>query len=429
MQLFSIGVYELNMDGSKKLDGDKNPIPSYSQEDVSQLARVFTGWDWWSGPNSQSYGDVYGSGSPNLFNLIHDNHFNPYFHEYGEKVVLGETIEAADIGDIELGKLTAEDKEKLMPLGEADINAAIDILMKNDNMAPHVSRHLIMRLVTSNPTPAYIERVATAFETGYYDGHGTGKKGDLKVTVEAILKDDEARGINAPKDFGKTDEYLLAFTHYASRLNVAPLPYLTFSGGKKVYNKYSYKWWGDMKQLPLGAPNVFNHYTNEDMPSDKYFMDESLVAPELATRTNKGNHAIMNMTSKKTYDVYEHVDLDFAKNIRLEQAETLEEWLSMSGHAAGWMFNSKDIYDQYLPLREAAWGGSVQERTQSTSELIDILSIKFLGETLPADYKALILEEAVEIQENGSKDAKRADRFINAITRYITATPFYMNLH
>ncbi len=422
MQLFSIGVYELNIDGSKKLDSEGQPIPSYTQEDVSQLARVFTGWDWWSGPNSQSHGNVYGSASTNLFNLIHDNQFTPKYHEFGEKFVLGTKIEAVDISDLT--------NEEQVAHGEADIDAVIDILMNNANIAPHVSRHLIMRLVTSNPSPAYIERVATAFNDGLYNDVGTGKKGDLKVTVEAILKDDEARGINAPKDFGKTDEYLLAYTHFASRLNVSPLPYLIDSAGNRNYNKYTASWWGGIAQLPLGAPSVFNHYMNDDAPSDDYFMSNGLVGPELATRSNGGNRGIIAKTSRKTYDAYEQVELNYAINIPQNQAQTLDEWLHVAHPSTGWMFNSKDIYDEYLPIRDEAWDKGPRERKEATSELIDILSRKFIGEELPADYKALILEKVHVDREDSTYDnlANRPDNLINRITSYITISPKYMNL-
>ncbi len=424
MQLFSIGVYELNLDGSKKLDADKQPIPSYTQEDVSQLARVFTGWDWWAGVNRQKHGNVYGSDSPNLFNLIHDNHLNPYFHEFGKKVILGTTIEATDVEGLAI--------EEQIAIGDAEVDAAIDILMNNANMAPHVSRHLIMRLVTSNPSPAYIERVATAFNAGLYNDVGTGKKGDLKATVEAILKDDEARGVNAPKDFGKTDEYLLAFTHYASRLNVSALPYVNHGGLTRSYDVYNYGWWGGIAQLPLGAPSVFNHYTNEDAPSDDYFMSNSLVAPELASRSSTGNHGLMDMTSKKEFDVYEQVTLDYADYIRPRAATTMDEWLNVAGHAGGWMFNSKDIYDEYLPIKKAAETEGVEARIESVSKLIDILARKFLGEELPADYKALILEQVIyndPTNKTGDFTTQRADNIINRVTRYITASPQYINLY
>ena len=369
MQLFSIGIYELNLDGSKKIGDDGHPLPSYTQEDVSELAKVFTGWDWWSSVMGKHHGTVYGRGNHYINNVIHDNTFHEFFHDFTKKEVLGTTIPAG---------LT----------GEADVDAVIDILMKNANIAPHVSRHLIMRLVTSNPTPAYIARVSSVFND---NGHGV--KGDLKATVEAILKDEEARGINEPENFGKVDEFMLAFSHFASRLNVQEL---------RDDNKYNYKWSRLVSQMPLNAPGVFNFYTNEDAPSDAFFMDNNLVAPEMTTRSDKSLKNFMIASNAGTYDAYSLVNL-YSGKISTYPAKTWEEWLEMENPSVGLKYDFKDIYDFFLPIHTYHWykapryvtahwlekptGTTPELEKENLEKLYDFMAIKFLGKKLPTEYR------------------------------------------
>lgn len=380
MQLFSLGVYKLNLNGTKQTDDDGNFVPSYTQEDVSELARVFTGWDWW---HNGSFGNIYGNVIANNFNLIHDLEFNPGWHDFEEKTVLGTTIPAGLDG-------------------EEEIDYAIDILMNNPNMAPHVSRHLIMRFVTSNPTPQYVGRVAKVF-----NDNGNGVKGDLKATLEAILTDDEARGINQPDDFGKVDQFLLAFTHFSSRLNVQEL-----RGDDKYWLRLSRY----VPELPMSAGSVFNFYTNEDRPNDKYFMDNDLVAPEMTSRSDHALKTFMKTTSfvrmNGFYDAYAEVELNIG-SLPAQRATTWEEWLlatrSLAYSHGGLKYDLSDIYEYFIPghgykYKDLRGNGlfhwrwdfymTEEDRQQKLEGLLDFLSIKFLGKKLPDAYRELILEQS-----------------------------------
>ncbi|QKQ25163.1 DUF1800 domain-containing protein [Candidatus Reidiella endopervernicosa] len=193
MQLFTIGLYELNVDGTPRLSSG-NLIPTYSQEDIVELAKVMTGWDL----QLNSY---YGRNSANSGDYTLPMEFTDAYHEYSAKTVLGETIPA---------NLSGSD----------DLDAALDIIFAHANVAPFISRQLIQRLVTSNPSSAYIGRVAAVF-----NDNGSGVKGDLGAVVKAILMDDEARSASyiSQPSFGKPREPVLAFSAMLRLLDISPL--------------------------------------------------------------------------------------------------------------------------------------------------------------------------------------------------------------
>jgi uncharacterized protein (DUF1800 family) len=159
LQLFSIGTVRLNPDGTQQLDGAGNPIPTYSQTDVNNFARIFTGWRLATAP------------APGVPNYIDPMVPNEAQHDVGAKTLLNGTVLPA-------GQNTTK-----------DLNDAIDNIFNDPNVGPFISKQLIQHLVTSNPTPAYVARVASAF-----NGDATGVRGDLKAVVKAILLDPEARG-------------------------------------------------------------------------------------------------------------------------------------------------------------------------------------------------------------------------------------------
>ncbi|MCB1575731.1 MAG: DUF1800 family protein, partial [Xanthomonadales bacterium] len=175
--LFSIGLVELELDGTVRLQGGQ-PIPTYDQEIIEGFAHVFTGWTY--------------AGSPSFSSGVRD-YVRPMiafeaFHDTGEKRLLRGAILPA-------GRTAAE-----------DLKDALDTIFSHPNVAPFISRQLIQRLVTSNPSPGYVRRVAQRFED---DGRGV--RGNLGAVVRAILFDDEARRghLDASLTFGKLKEPLL----------------------------------------------------------------------------------------------------------------------------------------------------------------------------------------------------------------------------
>ncbi|MEM8924646.1 MAG: DUF1800 domain-containing protein [Actinomycetota bacterium] len=241
MQLFSIGLWELNADGTRRLDGSGNPIPTYGSDDIIGLARVFTGFE-------QPYGDITVFEQP----MRTDGGFTREWHEKGEKRFLGATI-AAD-PNITL---------------DQSVSRALDIIAAHPNVGPFIGHQLIQRLVTSNPSPAYVGRVSAVF-----DNDGSGTRGNLAAVLRAILTDPEANQSNPPAEFGKIREPVLRFTAVVRALRVGstgrPWPIYTLADRA-----------GALGQQPYSAPSVFNFYRPGYTPPRTALGDGGMVAPEL----------------------------------------------------------------------------------------------------------------------------------------------------
>jgi uncharacterized protein (DUF1800 family) len=265
LQLFSIGLHQLNMDGTLKKDANGLPIPTYGQAEVKEFARVFTGLVYYY--DNPNYRDDWEWRSP-WSGAITTHPMVPLeeIHDKGEKTLLNGQI-------IPAGGNTL-----------SDISAAIDIIFNHPNVPPFVSKQLIQRMVTSNPSPAYIARVARVFAD-----NGSGERGDLKAVVKAILLDPEARDSHSSTEhFGKLREPLLRFSHLWRAFG---LPKKTRNGSlweQKSCGRSNYKiywvWWldsflRDTGQDILGAPSVFNFYQPGFSPSGPV-ASTGLVAPE-----------------------------------------------------------------------------------------------------------------------------------------------------
>jgi len=236
MQLFSIGLYQLNNDGSRKTDQGEW-IPTYNNEHIKGLAKVMTGLK--GGEWSESaifYGRVPGTevefgANINAVEKTVPLVMDENFHELGAKTILDDFV-------IPAGQT-----------GMQDIEMAVDYLFNHDNVGPFVARRLIQQLVKSNPTPAYINRVANVF-----NGNAGSPRGDMKALIKAVLLDDEARTCNAINDplHGKLREPMMRFTHI---LRAIP----TYSATGDYWNN-SFDFLDDTRQAPLAAPSVFNFY-------------------------------------------------------------------------------------------------------------------------------------------------------------------------
>lgn len=245
MQLFTIGLHDLNMDGSLQLDMDGAPIPTYDNDDISEFSKIFTGLTW-------SDRDNFFSGSRRDTSYIHDMvMFNDY-HEPGSKTLLN--------------GFTVPDR---MPVdGDADITDALDNLFQHNNIAPFVSKALIQRLITSNPSPEYIEHVANAFVD-----NGNGVRGDMKAIIKAILLYPDALSCNSANDptFGKLKEPFIRYFQLNKAFNVS-----TQNG---VYRNDMSDINERTGQRPLASPSVFNFFQPDYQPLGPV-VEMDLVAPE-----------------------------------------------------------------------------------------------------------------------------------------------------
>jgi len=255
MQLFTIGLVELRMDGSVITDGQGQPIETYDNTDVTGLARVFTGLGL-NGPNFWP-GDTAPDATYTPLEIFE------FFHSDLEKSFLGTTIPAGT-------------------RASTSIDTALDTLFNHPNLAPFISRQLIQRFTTSAPSPAYINRVANVFESGSYrlpDGTvvGEGQRGDLAATLAAILMDSEARQdpATSPNDWGKVREPVLRFTHWARAFGI---------DGTQAWRE-DYLWdtssSGSLGQHPFRAPSVFNFYRPGYVAPGTETGAAGLTAPEL----------------------------------------------------------------------------------------------------------------------------------------------------
>lgn len=238
MQLFTIGLLRLNTDGTVQQSGGQ-PVETYVQEDISGLARVFTGWNIDSSDNS----------TPDRMKRPMVN--NASAHETGAKAFLGTTIPAGTSG--------------------ADsLRLALDAIFAHPNVAPFVCRQLIQHLVTSNPPPAYVQRVAAVFAN-----NGSGSRGDLRAVVRAILLDVEARSdaIAAAPSYGKLREPIMRLTGWARAFN-ANSP----SGAWPIGNTSSTS--NRLGQSPGRSPSVFNFFRPGYTPPNSAIATQNLVAPE-----------------------------------------------------------------------------------------------------------------------------------------------------
>ncbi|HSV46475.1 MAG TPA: DUF1800 domain-containing protein [Ramlibacter sp.] len=242
MQLFTIGLLQLNSDGTPK-GGE-----SYGPEDVSGLARVFTGWDL----------DTSGLTSP----YPPDIHLRPMAnvasrYETGAKTFLGTTVAANTPAP-------------------AALAMALDTLFAHPNLPPFVSRQLIQRLVTSNPSPAYVGRVAAVFAN-----NGAGTRGDLKAVLRAILLDSEARDSAAAlanPGFGKLREPVVRLLNWARGFGAASPSGLWAIGDLSDPASR-------LGQSPMRSPSVFNFFRPGYVPPGGGIAAAGLAGPEFQIAT------------------------------------------------------------------------------------------------------------------------------------------------
>ena len=264
MQLYTIGLWMLNPDGSLILDEKGEAIPSYSIDHITEFAKIFTGI------RRQTY----------LTNIeyVGGNYVDPMrmqasWHDFSEKTLLDGS------------KLKAATEDANGAIGE--VNAFLEHLFNHPNTAPFFSRMMIQRLTVSNPSPNYIAAVSEAFTTGLYDGRGTGKRGDLTAVVKAILLHPEARSPSLAFDdaHGKLREPLIRLLHYARAFEITSV---------QTYGLFPFDQLDEaIAQAPYQAPSVFNFYQVDYQPLGD-ILDRDLNAPEFQIHTDLTSLSLAN---------------------------------------------------------------------------------------------------------------------------------------
>ena len=253
MQLFTIGLHQLNLDGTDKLAADGSKLPTYTQADVSNLARVFTGWNFDStgnvnttvyyATNSRVIGSYQRAQRP--MTLTENRHSTL------AATFLGTTV-AANTGGVQALKI------------------GLDTLFNHPNVGPFFGRQMIQRLVTSNPSPAYVARVAAVF-----NNNGEGVRGDLKSVFAAVLLDNEARGPAGLTDpnYGKVREPMVRFVQWARTFGLD-----SAAGSWKLESLANNS--AQLGQSPMRAGSVFNFFRPGYVPPSTALASSNKVAPE-----------------------------------------------------------------------------------------------------------------------------------------------------
>ena len=274
MQLFTIGLHQLNLDGTPRLGANGQPIDSYGQSDVTQLARVFTGYDL----------DLRGVGN---FNDPSPPHYSVWYPEYVQRPMQffperHSTLEARFLG-VHIPAGTP---------GPEALRIALDTLFNHPNTGPFFARQMIQRLVASNPAPDYVARVAAKF-----NDNGAGVRGDLKAVLRAILLDKAARGPSGlySRTFGKLREPILRITNWARAFKVRSLANTwKFSVG-------SWDTEADLQQYPLAAPSVFNFFRPGYVPPSTEMATQGATAPEFQLVSESSVSAYINYLQNIIY--------------------------------------------------------------------------------------------------------------------------------
>ena len=273
MQLFSIGLYELNNDGTHQLNNDGNSIPTYDNADIKEMAKIFTGLGpgginenvWWTDEPYFGLG-IFGIDWTVPMAMYED------FHEPGIKVILkNDTIPANQ-------------------LGLDDIDEAINVLFNHQNVPPFISYRLIQRLVKSNPTPNYVERIANVFID-----NGNGVRGDMAAIIKAILLDEEARN----------GDYM--FEQHSSRLREPLVRHMQITKGLEIVEEPGGRYWhnfdydNSLKQQILFAPTVFNFFLPNHQPVGD-IANSGMVSPEFKIHDTSSSINYFNAAYRWTRD-------------------------------------------------------------------------------------------------------------------------------
>jgi len=284
LQLFSIGLIELNMDGTPKLDAQGQQVETYTNDDIEGLARVFTGLSWTGGDFWKEPQD----GGINPMEMY------PEQHSELEKSFLGTTIPAGTSGT-------------------ESIDRALDTIFEHPNVAPFLSRQLIQRFTQSDPSPDYVGRVANAFETGRYTAaggrtFGTGQRGDLQATLAAVLLDDSTfldATSGATIASGKVREPILRFTHWARAFDVSGV-----DAGNERRLRDTRSSESALGQQAFRSPSVFNFYRPGYIAPGTNAGDRDITVPEFQIVNESSSVGYLNFMTDFAFDRASQRDRD-----------------------------------------------------------------------------------------------------------------------
>jgi uncharacterized protein (DUF1800 family) len=360
MQLFSIGLVELNVDGSVRRDSRGQPVETYGNNDVMALAKVFTGWSWAFPNNELSANNFrwkspsYAVGTDTQIDLLPMKPY-PGQHSSAAKSLFAGKPWAVTI-----------------PAGTGareSLRIALDTLASHPNVGPFVGRQLIQRLVTSDPSPAYVARVAAVF-----NNNGRGVRGDLGAVVRALLLDPEARNA-AAGDAGKLREPVLRMAHWmrAFEANSGSGEFVTAHEGQTL------------QQTVLNAGSVFGYFRPGYVPPNTALAAGGRTAPEF----------------------------------QLVNETTVAHWMNLAQQMAinglGWTGTARDVTTTYPRLTALAARGDFDG-------LLAQLDLLLFAGRMPAGIRADIAEAVAGVK--GQTEAEQLNRARVAVFTAITAPEY-----
>lgn len=266
LQLFSIGLHQLNPDGTTSGD------PVFTQDNIEAFARSFTGWNY---ADAGTWNRRPFTGADVISPML------PFqsFHDTEPKTLLNGVTTPANQG------------------ARADLEMALDNIFNHSNVGPFIVKQLIVRLVTSNPTPAYVQRIASVF-----NDDGNGERGNLQAVIRALLLDDEARSIPTSNTYGKLREPVLRLSNLWRAFNIQPGSnsergeFTTISPALENLDVTT-------GQAVLKSPSVFNFFQPSFSPAGP-IADDNLVAPEFELFTESNELATSNRIGRQIQEAY-----------------------------------------------------------------------------------------------------------------------------
>lgn len=357
MQLMTIGLSELNADGTPRLNSTGQAIPTYTPADISGLAKVFTGISWYhpTPTNTTFFG-----GNRNNDREVRAMIFYPQFHSTSQKVFLGRTIPASATVDV-----------------AGDLRIALDTLFNHPNVGPFIAQRLIQQMVTSNPSTAYVGRVAAVF-----NNNGSGTRGDMGAVVRAILTDTEARTLPTSASYGKLREPVIRVTNWIRAFGAT-----SASGGYFITSTSSNQ---SLGQSPLASPSVFNFWRpGFTPPSTTELGSRLLLAPE--------------------FQIVDEVTVAGYINT---MSSTIDQGI---GTATGGIRDVRTTYAAETAIAD------------NTTALVDRINLLLLYGQMSSQLRGQIetAVNAISIPATGSQDAARLNRVKTAVL-FAMASPEYL---
>ena len=361
-QLFSIGLVQLQPDGTLMLDSSGLPIPTYNQTTISETAKVLTGWSFAIAPSTTTDYNSYSARGPNVVDspvydptnqwVVPMRYFD-FFHDKTQKNIV--SLQQVPLDQAKPTVIPANQT------GPQELKILLDTLFNHPNTGPFICKQLIQRLVTSNPSPGYVYRVAQVFAND-----GTGVRGNLSAVVKALLTDYEARSATLLNNvgYGKIKEPLIRNTAFFRALNAAA-----------PNGRYLDSWFGDSRgpfkwapasqmaipilhsaESPLGSPTVFNFFSPTFSPPGA-MAAAGLVAPEMQITDEEYTLTVPNFMASFMYRLPSSLPVD---------APTPSPFITLD-------------YSEYLPL------------VGNPAALADQLNLIFCANQMTAATRTLLL--------------------------------------